>query len=65
MPLQLRGGVPTPAAILLAASSELQMLEPDAQWGSELQKGRQRQGTDFPKTQPYLQGERLKVIGLW
>lgn len=41
VPLQSRGGVPTPVAILLA-SSELQMLEPDAQWDSELRVGWQR-----------------------
>lgn len=41
MPFQSRGGVPTPVAILLA-TSELQMLEPDAQWDSELRVGWQR-----------------------
>lgn len=65
VPLQPRGGAPTPVAILSAASSELQMLQPDAQWGSEHRKRRRRQGTDFLKMQPCLQGERLKVTGVW
>lgn len=39
VPLQPRGGAPTPMAILSAASLELRMLEPDAQWGSRLETG--------------------------
>lgn len=64
VPLQPRGGAPTSAAILSAASSGLRVFRPDAQWGSELDKGHQRPGTDFLKTQPHPQGERLKVTGL-
>lgn len=37
MPLQPRGGLFTPA-IVSATSPELQMLEPDAQWDSELRE---------------------------
>ena len=60
VPLRARGGALAPVAILSAASSELQMLEPDAQWGSRLGKGQQRWGADLLKSPALPSGRKAE-----